>query len=303
MTPSFQELKEFALSLGFDDVGATTPEIPEEDINAYKKWLSEGYQGNLHYMENALRMTPKIYFPEAKTALIFVSAYKKPHAPFRKDAGVIASYARGRDYHNIHRKRLKKLIQWLEEKTGEKEIAKGFSDSSPVLEKALAVKAGLGWFGKNTLLIHRKLGTFTLLAGVLTKLEFPPTALPLREPRCGSCNKCLNACPTKAFIAPYILDAKKCLSYHLIESKTSVPKGVNNPGYAFGCDICQDVCPHNVRPPFAKHPDFRANEVFAPYLNFNDVEEFEKKPETLFGTPLNRRGVSGLKSNLESLNQ
>jgi epoxyqueuosine reductase len=301
MIPSLNELKTFALSIGFDDLGVTTPEIPEEDIASYRKWIREDHQGALHYMENTLRIDPKTYFPEAKTALIFVSSYKKPRAPFKEGAGVIASYARGKDYHNIHRKRLKKIIAWLEEKAGQKGIAKGFSDSSPVLEKALAVKAGLGWFGKNTLLIHRKFGTFTLLAGILTKLEYPATTLPSREARCGSCTKCLNACPTKALIAPYILDAKKCLSYHLIESKTTVPKEVTNPGYAFGCDICQDVCPHNVRPPLATHEDFKENPLFSPYLTLNDLEIIEKKPETLFGTPLNRRGVSGLKANLESL--
>lgn len=301
MTVTFEELKQFALSVGFDDAGATAPEIPEEDIAAYKEWLAKGEHAELHYMENVLRLDPKAYFPEAKTAIIFVSNYKKPAVPYKEGAGVIASYARGRDYHNIHRKRLKKIIAWLEEKTGEKGIAKGFSDSSPVLEKALAVKAGLGWFGKNTLLIHKKFGTFTLLAGLLTKLEFPPTAAPLRQSRCGSCTKCLDACPAKA-LTPYKLDARKCLSYHLIESKSKIPNGLNNPGCGFGCDICQNVCPHNVRPPVATNPDFAENPAFPAYLTLERVEAFEKKPEDLFGSPLNRRGPSGLRTNLESLN-
>lgn len=303
MTISFEEVKATALQLGWDDVGATQAAIPEADVQAYKTWLGEGRQADLAYMEKQIRCDPQEYFPGAKTAIIFVTFYKQPPQDFLPNRGLIASYARGRDYHHVHRKRLKKFIYWLEQRAGQQGIAKGFSDSSPVLEKALAVQAGLGWFGKNTLLIHRRFGTFTLLSGVFTTLEIPPTVLSTRVPRCGSCTRCIDACPTQAIVSPYKLDAAKCLSYHLIESKKPIPKDIQekNPGYIFGCDICQDACPHNVRPPLSASKDFAPETGNGVYLSLEDLEKIEKAPEKLFGTPLQRRGIEGLKHTAETL--
>ncbi|MEC7839139.1 MAG: tRNA epoxyqueuosine(34) reductase QueG [Chlamydiota bacterium] len=304
MDITLAEIREKALNLGWDDVGITDAIIPEEDIKAYREWLSENYHGNLGYMENELRCSPQQLLPDAKSAIIFLSYYKQEKQEFTDSAGVIASYARGRDYHNVHRRRLKKFIRWLEEKSGQTDIAKGFSDSTPVLEKALAVQAGLGWFGKNTLLIHRKYGTFTLLAGVFTSLKLPVTTTKnLRLPKCGSCTRCLDACPTKAITAPYKLDARKCLSYHLIESKKEIPEKIRNenPGYVFGCDICQDACPHNLRKPLSLSPDFSPEKGIGSYIDENKLSNILKNPESLFGTPLNRRGQEGLDYNFSLL--
>jgi epoxyqueuosine reductase len=247
-------------------------------------------------MEKELRCYPQKLFPEAKTAIIFVTNYKQSWKPFRKDAGLIASYARGKKYHNVHKKRLKRFIHWLEEKAGQKNIAKGFSDSTPILEKSLAVKAGLGWFGKNTLLIHRRFGTFTLLSGILSTLDFTGVVTALRLPRCGSCQRCMDACPTQALEAPYKLDANKCLSYHLIESKKKIPPSIHlkNPGYIFGCDICQDVCPHNVRSKLSEHLEFFPDSGLGNYLTFAELENLKHHRQKLHGTPLQRRGVEGL---------
>jgi epoxyqueuosine reductase len=302
---SFDDLKEKALQLGWDDIGVTPAKIPEQDIASYIDWLQLGYHADLTYMENKMRCAPEELLPGAKTALIFVTNYKQEKVSFRNDAGVVASYARGRDYHHVHRKRLKKFIQWLEERSGQHGIAKGFSDSSPILEKALAVQAGLGWFGKNTLLIHRRFGTFTLLSGLLTTLEFSYAVTELRLPRCGSCQRCIDACPTQALVSPYHLDAAKCLSYHLIESKREIPKEINarNPGYAFGCDICQDACPHNVRSKLSIVPEFSPEAGNGIYLSIPQLEKLEKNPEKLFGTPLQRRGVAGLRHSLETLSK
>ncbi len=295
---SLDEIQEKAHELGWDDVGVTAAVIPEEDIQAYKKWLEEGSQGDLAYMENQARCHPDQILPGAVSAIIFVSYYKQEKLPFKEDAGLIASYARGRDYHNVHRSRLKKFIRWLEERSGEENIAKGFSDSTPVLEKALAVQAGLGWFGKNTLLIHRRYGTFTLLSGLFTTLELPISVLSLRQPRCGSCTRCIDACPTQAITSPYYLDAARCLSYHTIESKKPIPDEIRekNPGYAFGCDICQDVCPHNARKPPSEREDFSPRPKIGEYLNVELLNSLE--PENLYGTPLQRRKLEGLKHNL-----
>ncbi len=298
---SVDEVKTFALSLGWDDVGLTNPTIPEEDIQAYRTWLEHNHHGEMAYMENDLRCYPEQLLPGAKTAIIFITHYKQPSQPFRSDAGLVASYARGRDYHNVHHKRLKKMIRWLEEKSGQQGIAKGFSDSTPIMEKALAVKAGLGWFGKNTLLIHRRFGTFTLLSGLLTTLEFPTLTPPERLPRCGSCRRCLDACPTQA-LTPYQLNAHKCLSYHLIESKKEVPSHIaeKNPGYAFGCDICQDACPHNKRPPLSLAPEFQPSQGLGEYLEEDDLLTIEENPTKLFGTPLKRAGIKRLRKTFAS---
>lgn len=297
MIPTFDEIKSISLELGWDDVGITTATIPETDISAYHDWLADGHHGDLAYMENKIRCYPQEYFPGAKAAIIFVSNYKQPPQQLCNDKGLVASYARGRDYHHVHRKRLKKFIQWLEKRVNQTNIAKGFSDSSPVLEKALAVQAGLGWLGKNTLLIHRRFGTFTLLSGLFTTLELPTKEHTTRTPRCGSCTRCMDACPTQAFLSPYKLDAKKCLSYHLIESKAPIPEEIQakNPGYIFGCDICQTSCPHNVRSSLAIASDFEPQKGMGIYLTQTDLDEIEKSPEKLFGTPLQRRGIKGLK--------
>jgi epoxyqueuosine reductase len=297
---SFEELRQQAFSLGWDDVGVTPALISEENIRSYTHYLAKGYQGELAYMENRLRTDPQQFFPNAKSAIIFVTNYKQEPLEYRPDAGLVASYARGRDYHHLHRKRLKKFIKWLEERAGQPGVAKGFSDSSPVLEKALAVQAGLGWFGKNTLLIHRRFGTFTLLSGLFTTLEFPFARQEMRLPRCGSCQRCLDACPTQAFATPYQLDATRCLSYHLIESKREIPEAIRtqNPGYGFGCDICQNVCPHNVRSPLSSCQELSPAAGIGGYLTLAKLEELEQNPEKLFGTPLQRRGVKGLKHNM-----
>jgi len=301
---SLEAIRNKAFELGWDDVGITDASIPDADIVAYKEWIQQGLSADLSYMENQIRTDPKNLFPDAKSAIIFVSYYKQEKEPFKAGKGVIASYARGKDYHGVHRKRLKKFIAWLEEASGQKDICKSFSDSSPVLEKALAVKAGLGWFGKNTLLIHRKFGTFTLLAGLFTSLELPTTtALNLRLPRCGTCTRCLDACPTQALITPYKLDAARCLSYHLIESKKMVPEEIvkKNPGYVFGCDICQDVCPHNVKKDFSKAEDFSPKLGLGSYLDADKLKVIQAHPEKLFGTPLQRRKTEGLAYNLNLL--
>ncbi|MBA3722139.1 MAG: tRNA epoxyqueuosine(34) reductase QueG [Parachlamydiaceae bacterium] len=302
---SNEEVREQALLLGWDDVGITSAQIPSADIQSYLQWIEQDQHGKMAYMENQIRCYPEQLFPGSKSAIIFVTNYKQPTLPFPEEGGLVASYARGRDYHNIHRKRLKKFIHWLETRTGKKEIAKGFSDSTPILEKALAVQAGLGWFGKNTLLIHRRFGTFILLSGILTSLEFQQKNEFTRLPRCGSCTRCLDACPTQAFISPYNLDATKCLSYHLIESKQEIPENIQikNPGYAFGCDICQDACPHNVSKNNSENHDFSPDSGIGAYLTLESVDILQNSPESLFGTPLQRRGVPGLKHSLEKIKE
>ncbi len=297
-----EDIRNMSFSLGFDDVGITPAVIPEDDILAYRNWLKTNKHANLAYMENQIRCDPQKLLPGAKTAIIFVTYYKQPKFDFQPGKGLIASYARGRDYHNVHRKRLKRFIRRLEERAGQKNIARGFSDSAPILERALAVQAGLGWFGKNTLLIHKKFGTFTLLSGLLTILDIPGVKKEERRLRCGTCTRCLDACPTNA-LSPYELDAAKCLSYHLIESKHPIPDDIieKNPGYVFGCDICQQACPHNTRKPLSQTEEFQPVKGLGSFLDLSLINDIEKSPEKLFGTPLNRRGVKGLKHSMKKI--
>lgn len=300
-----EEVRLQALAIGWDDVAITDPVIPAADIADYHSWLERGDHGTLSYMENDIRTAPERLLPGAKSVILCVTNYKQEKLPLRSDAGLVAAYARGRDYHRLHRQRLKALIRWLEHRSGSVGIAVGFSDSKPILEKALFVRAGLGWFGKNSLLIHRRFGTYTLLAGLLTTLELPiPPPLNTRVARCGPCRRCLDACPTNALVTPYQVNATRCLSYHLIESKEPIPPHitVKNPGYLFGCDICQEVCPHNVRSPLTTTADFSSERGVGPYLTAADLEELRHHPDRLHGTPLQRRGVDGLIHTFSSLN-
>lgn len=301
----FAALREKILSLGWQDCGLTTARVSEENIAAYRAWLQAGQHASLTYMENQMRCYPEQFFPGAQSAIVCVSFYRQEQVPFSQDQGVIASYARGRDYHHLHRKRLKALISWMEAQVNEVGIAKPFSDSAPVLEKALAVQAGLGWFGKNTLLIHRRFGTFILLSGLMTTLRFSHTEEHLSLARCGTCQRCLDACPTKALVDPYKLDARRCLSYHLIESKEPIPQWVKelNPGFAFGCDICQDVCPHNWKKPFSDVAHFDPASGMGETLTQSKLEAIEQDPTMLYGTPLQRRGSGGLRHTWESLKE
>lgn len=293
------------LSLGWDDAGVTDPNLNARDIAAYERWLASGHHGRLHYMENRVRTDPSRLLHHVRSIILLVTRYKQPWHPFQKGQGLIASYARGRDYHRLHRKRLKKLIQWLETRVGETGVALGFSDAHPVMEKALAVKAGLGWLGKNTLLIHRRFGTFILLSGVLTSIHIEPPKLTLdyQLPRCGNCSRCIDVCPVGALIAPYVLDANCCLSYHLIESKQRIPPEIaqKNPGYIFGCDLCQDVCPHNQKIPPCCPPELAETAGLGPYQSEEALRKIAENPSLLFGTPLQRRGIHGLLHTLETL--
>lgn len=304
----FSLLQAKAIEVGYDDIGFTTPEIPQEDIQAYYQWIKKNYQGDLAYMQNDLRCYPEKLLEGAKSAVIFITYYKQTPLAFKKNQGLVAAYARAKDYHNIHRSRLKKIVHWIEEQLDAKDLAKPFSDSVPILERALAVKAGLGWIGKNTLLIHRYFGSFTLLSGLLLKCTIEnDSPQPIRYwgshyPRCGSCTRCIDACPVQALNSNYQLDAKRCLSYHLIESKNDIPSEIakKNPGYVFGCDICQDSCPHNFRkkPGFPKDFEFETNSIS--YLDAKQLELIKDKPESLWSRPLKRAGAQKLINNLTS---
>ncbi len=241
------EIKCRARELGFDLTGIA-PAAPSAHGDYFRRWLDEGQAGTMAYLASRFeeRTDPAVYFPGAKSVICVAMNY---HVSLKNDVdtqaatGKIARYALGEDYHTIIKNRLHTLADWLRQKA---ECETRCSvDTAPVMEKELAARAGIGWMGKNTCVINEGIGSWLLLGEILTTLE-----LPADEPatdRCGSCRRCLEACPTGAITAPYQLDARKCISYLTIEHRGEIDEEMKPRmgDWLYGCDICQDVCPWN----------------------------------------------------------
>jgi epoxyqueuosine reductase len=233
------DLLRYARSLGFDRVGVTSTEPLIKDESYLKEWLAQGFAGEMAYLhrEPERRARPTELLPGARSVIMLAMPHFGERESGREgEEGRIARYARGPDYHKVIRKRLESLVRYLESLAPEARF-KTFVDTRPILERALAQRAGVGFIGKNTTLITKDFGSWVHLAGVVTTLDLPPD--PPDERSCGSCRLCLEACPTGALTAPYTLDARRCLSY-----QTTVLK--NKTGeWVLGCDVCQEACPHN----------------------------------------------------------
>jgi epoxyqueuosine reductase len=259
-----------AKSLGFDLCGVVRAEkFPE--LNQLPEWLARGYAGEMKYLADPRRGDPQSAMPGIQSAIVGLLNYNTerplsidPALPLdaHKPSGWISRYAWGDDYHEVLRERLDALAESLRERFAAPFEARVYVDTGPVQERVLAKYAGLGWLGKNTLLLNQLLGSFFFLGVILTTLdleaslgtnELPPPDL------CGSCRRCLDACPTQAFVEPYVMDARKCISYLTIELRGSIPEEFRAPmgNHVFGCDICQDVCPWNRRAPVVTIPQFQ----------------------------------------------
>ena len=236
-------IKGQALGLGFDLVGVA-PLGPAETAGAFEEWLGRGYAGEMTYLPRGAekRRDSRLPFPGATSAIVVALNYggKSPSGP-------IARYARGDDYHDVMWKKLDSLHEWIEDQLGRPVSAKSYVDTGPILERDLARKAGLGWFGKNTNLINPELGSFFFIGSLLVDLDLEPDA-PFEADRCGTCTRCLEACPTQALVEPRVLDATRCISYLTIESREAIPGDLREAvgELVYGCDICQDVCPWNL---------------------------------------------------------
>ena len=240
-----ERLKAQAYGLGFDLAGIAALGVPDTKPQ-FDAWLAAGNAGNMTYLHDVgaeLRRDARAPHPGATHALVVAMNYGG-----REPAGPVARYARGDDYHEVLRERLRELHLWLERETGQSINARPYVDSGPVLERDLAQRAGLGWFGKNTCLINPKDGSFLFLASLFVEYALQPD-VPFEADRCGSCTRCLDACPTNALTAPRVLDANVCISYLTIELRDVIPESLRAPinDLLYGCDICQDVCPWNVR--------------------------------------------------------
>jgi epoxyqueuosine reductase len=237
-------LKAQAYGLGFDLVGVATLG-PVESAAAFDEWVARGYAGEMAYLSRgaAKRRDSRLAVPGATSAIVVAINYGG-----RELAGPVARYARGDDYHDVILAKLRELHAWIGRRLGREVRGKAYVDTGPILERDLARRAGLGWFGKNTNLVNPRLGSFFFLGALLVELELEADE-PFEADRCGSCTRCLEACPTDAFIGPRQLDATRCISYLTIETKGEIPEELREHvgDRLYGCDVCQDVCPWNQR--------------------------------------------------------
>ena len=294
------ELKHRARSLGFDLVGVA-PVAAFAESAFYPTWLEKGYAGEMRYLERqkTARMDPALVLPGARSVIVCAMNYNTAHPVTRYDRmrAWISRYAWGEDYHEVLHGKLEMLAQWIEQNSPAH--TRAYVDTGPLLERVFAKYAGIGWFGKNTCIIHEKSGSWLFLGCILTDLQFDyDTPAP---DRCGTCTRCIDACPTGAILEPYVLDSRKCISYTTIELRGGIPE-TDRPGighHLFGCDICQDVCPWNRKAPMSGVQSFQPRpDLFWPELErLLDFSEDEWR-QRIRGTAMKRAKVKGLLRNL-----
>lgn len=290
-----------ARELGFDLIGFSPAEKLQKEFDSLEKWLGKNYHAEMKYMERNLEKRKDIrnVFPKAKSVISLGLNYYTPEKYSENHKyGKISRYAWGKDYHLIIWEKLNLLIEDLKNIDGLFE-AKTYVDTGPVMDKAWAVRAGIGWMGKHSNIINKKIGSWFFIANIITNFEFDYD-LPI-EDFCGSCTACIEACPTNAIIDEYVVDANKCISYLTIENKNEIPEKFKDKfdNWIFGCDICQDVCPWNNK--FSQvttendfYPKNNNGEILFEDIKKMDQAEFSKKFK---GSPVKRAKLKGLKRN------
>lgn len=295
-----EQIRLKSADFGFDRCGFAEVVPLGNECEILKKYLENGYQGNMQYLENHFekRTDPALLVPNAKTVISLLVNYypsQKQHPEFPQ----IAKYAYGRDYHKVIKKNLKNFYAWLNETFACE--GRYFVDSAPVLERAWAMRAGLGWIGKNGCLINRELGSFCFIAELIIDLP-----LDYDKPefnRCGTCRRCLDDCPTQALVAPHVLDGSKCISYYTIENKAEhIDPQPNLSNRIFGCDICQDVCPWNKKCKPHDVADFmpKAERLTIDRTAWQQMDE-QQYQDLFFGSAVKRASFQMLKRNFEKL--
>lgn len=286
--------------MGFFLCSVAKAEPMKAEARRLEDWLNRGYHGKMGYMANhfELRTDPTLLVPGARSVISLGYNYHNPDVPTDPLSPRVSQYAYGEDYHKVIRRKLKALLQWMKEEYGDIQ-GRVFVDSGPVLERDWARRSGMGWAGKHTLLINRDAGSYFFLAEIIIDLSLEPDP-PIKD-YCGTCTRCIDACPTDA-ISPsgYLLDGSKCISYLTIELRESIPAEFKDKleGWAFGCDICQEVCPwnrfaqHHAEPAFHPHPDLLG-------MTHSDWQEMtEELFLNVFGhTPVKRAGWEKLMNN------
>lgn len=297
-------IKQLAAELGFDHCGIAKAEQLDDDARRLERWLNKGMHGNMQYMENHFdkRIDPRKLVEGAQSVITLLFNYF-PSERQRPDAPQVSKYAYGQDYHEVIRARLKTMLLRMQEHIGPVQ-GRGFVDSAPVLERSWARRSGLGWIGKNGNLIHKQAGSFFFIATLITDIPLEYDS-PVGD-YCGTCTRCLDACPTGALVAPGVVDGSRCISYFTIELKEQlIPEKMQGQfdGWMFGCDTCQDVCPWN------RFSKAHSEAEFAPIpaiLNFS-TQDWEDMTEEAFReifrhSPLKRSKYAGIRRNLHFLN-
>ena len=293
-------IKQEAKRLGFDFCGVSKAEFLEEEAPRLESWLKSQMHGKMEYMENHFdkRLNPTLLVDGAKSVVSLLYNYY-PEQIQNTDAPKISKYAYGKDYHEVIKEKLKEFLNTLKEQIGDVN-GRAFVDSAPVLDKAWAKKSGLGWIGKNANLINKQQGSFFFIAELIIDIDLEYDG-PIQD-YCGTCTKCIDACPTEAFVEPFIVDGSKCISYLTIELKDAIPNEFKNKmdNWAFGCDVCQDVCPWNRFS--SPHNEFEFNNQTG-LLNLTTDEWYELTEETFSlifkNSAVKRTKYKGLKRNLE----
>ncbi len=286
----------------FDDCGIIKPQILKEEAQRFNKWLSMGYHDQMKYMERNKdkRLNPALLFEEVKSIIVVLLNYYPEKQLSKNSKYLISKYAYGTDYHFVIKKRLRQLLEYINTEITEVK-GRAFTDSAPILERALAKQAGLGWIGKNSLLLTKK-GSYFFIGELFVniELEYEHRKSEITS-LCGTCTRCIEACPTKAIIKPYVIDARKCISNLTIERKPPIPNQFRGKykQWIFGCDICQDVCPWNSRQKPTKISEFEPK----PDLLTMKAEDWENLTKQQFNylfknSPLKRRKYSGIMHNI-----
>jgi epoxyqueuosine reductase len=299
-----EKIRNEALRLGFDFVGFARAEHMDEEARRLEQWLNQGFQGEMTYLERHfdLRTDPRKLVEGAKTVITLLHNYHNPDTPDDPDAPKIAQYAYGEDYHFVLKEKLKSLLAFINAEIGEVS-GRAFVDSAPILERDWARRSGTGWVGKNTLLINPKQGSYFFLAELIIDLPLVYDA-PMKD-YCGTCRRCIEACPTEA-ISPegYVMDGSKCISYLTIELRGALPTEFQSQmdGWAFGCDICQQVCPWNRFATRHQEPRFEPHEQLLSLSQNDWIELTEAVFQQIFRhSAVKRTKYAGLKRNIDFL--
>ena len=306
VTPSSWIINE-AQKMGFDACGIANATALEPESARVEQWLDEGREGEMGYLtrNKEKRYDPRLLVEGTKSIVTVLYNYFPKQQLGDSEHFKIAKYAYGADYHDVLKRKLRQLLEHIEVQTGKLESVRVFVDSAPVLDRAWAVRCGLGFIGKNTTLIHPKKGSFFFIGHLFLPIELAETGQPMTN-RCGHCTKCLDACPTGALEAPFRIDARKCISYLTIEYKGSLAEmdPETFKGWMYGCDICQDVCPYNRFALPNVEPEFQPSEALKA-MREEDWKNLSKVDfEAIFKhSAMQRAGYEGLKRNIDFISK
>ncbi len=312
-----KQITKFAKSLGFDLVGFSPARIEDKYLKGFDKWLGTGKHGGMHYMEKIeQRRDLTNILPNAKSVICLAFNYYYDQNELKQSHGRVARYAYGRDYHKSIKKKLRQLTSHLNEIAPEHQH-KAYVDTGPILERALAEQAGLGVIGKNSCLITPKYGSWVFLAELITTLDLveggqkrhnSPRPFKIPTHICGNCTRCVDACPTGAIVEPGVIDSRLCISYLTIENRDKIPKGlakiIAETKSLYGCDICQEVCPHNQARQRSHDHDELVKPIAGDQLDIQKIKSIDseiKYLELFAGSPLMRAKKSGLQRNADTI--